>query len=207
MKLIQFAGFLGSGKTSLIMKLGKKLSIERGKKVNIIVNDFGEVGIDGEVIKQYGLDTLEIAGGCVCCTMAATLVKTLNTLRESFNPDFVILEPSGVAYPSQITESLDRSGTPRGLIFVLVDISRFEETIRFKGIMLGRRQVKESDVIILNKTDLAESKDYIKDSIKFLKEINPKAEVLTHSNEDNATIEPIINRIILELGEDKNNGT
>ncbi len=205
MKLIQFAGFLGSGKTSLIMKLGKKLSIERGKKVNIIVNDFGEVGIDGEVIKQYGLDTLEIAGGCVCCTMAASLVKTLNTLRDSFNPDFVILEPSGIAYPAQITESLDRSGTPRGLIFVLVDISRFEEIIRFKGIMLGRRQVKESDIIILNKIDLAESEDYIKESINFLKEINPKAEILTHSNENSATLEPIINRLILELGEDKNN--
>jgi G3E family GTPase len=202
MKLIQFAGFLGSGKTTLILKLGKKLSVERGKKVNIIVNDFGEVDIDGEVIKQYGLDTLEIAGGCVCCTMASSLVKTLDKLKENFDPDFVILEPSGIAYPAQITESLDRSGTPRGLIFVLVDISRFEETIRFKGIILGRRQVKESDIIILNKIDLAESEKVVKQSIDFLKEVNPTAEILTHSDENDATLEPIIDRLILELGEE-----
>jgi len=201
MKLIQIAGFLGSGKTSIILKIGKKLSTERGKKVNIIVNDFGEVGIDGEVIKQYGLDTLEIAGGCICCTMAASLIKTLETLKNNFNPDFVILEPSGIAYPAQITESLDRSGTPRGLIFALVDISRFEEIIRFQGIRLGRRQVEESDIIIINKIDLATSEEYIKESAKFLKEVNTSAEILTHSIKDSATIEPIIDRLILELGE------
>jgi len=155
---------------------------------------------EGDIV-PFKIDTLEIAGGCICCTMAASLIKTLETLKNNFNPDFVILEPSGIAYPAQITESLDRSGTPRGLIFALVDISRFEEIIRFQGIRLGRRQVEESDIIIINKIDLATSEEYIKESAKFLKEVNTSAEILTHSIKDSATIEPIIDRLILELGE------
>lgn len=196
MKLIQIAGFLGSGKTTMILNMGKKLSAEYGKKAAIIVNDFGEIGIDGEVMKRYGLDTMEIAGGCVCCTMATSLIRTLDLLAEGFNPDFVILEPSGVAYPAQVTENLDRVGRPRGVTIALVDISRFEETIKFKGITLGRRQVKEADIVAINKVDLVDSDILLDEVTSFLKEINPNAKILKVSAKIGQGIDALIKRIL-----------
>jgi G3E family GTPase len=196
MTLIQIAGFLGSGKTTMILNIAKKLITEYGKKTAIIVNDFGEIGIDGEVMKRYGLDTMEIAGGCVCCTLAASLVRTLDLLTEGFNPDIVILEPSGVAYPSQVTESLDVAGMPTGVTIVIVDISRFEETIRFEGIIIGRRQVKEADIVVINKIDLIDSDKILAEVTAFLKEINPNAEILKVSAKGGQGIDALINQIL-----------
>jgi G3E family GTPase len=196
MTLIQIAGFLGSGKTTMILNIAKKLITEYGKKTAIIVNDFGEIGIDGEVMKRYGLDTMEIAGGCVCCTLAASLVRTLDLLTEGFNPDIVILEPSGVAYPSQVTESLDVAGMPTGVTIVIVDISRFEETIRFEGIIIGRRQVKEADIVAINKIDLIDSDKILAEVTAFLKEINPNAEILKVSAKGGQGIDALINQIL-----------
>ncbi|MFX1519215.1 MAG: GTP-binding protein [Promethearchaeota archaeon] len=196
MKLIQIAGFLGSGKTTMILNIAKKFSTEYGKKTTIIVNDFGEVGIDGEVMKNYGLDTMEITGGCVCCTLATSLVNTLVLLEEGFNPDIVILEPSGVAYPSQVTKSLDIAGMSKGLTITTVDISRFEEIIKFEGIIIGRRQVKEADIVVINKVDLIDSDNILDDAIVFLKEMNPNAEILNISAKSGQGIDALINRIL-----------
>jgi len=179
-----------------ILNIAKKLITEYGKKTAIIVNDFGEIGIDGEVMKRYGLDTMEIAGGCVCCTLAASLVRTLDLLTEGFNPDIVILEPSGVAYPSQVTESLDVAGMPTGVTIVIVDISRFEETIRFEGIIIGRRQVKEADIVAINKIDLIDSDKILAEVTAFLKEINPNAEILKVSAKGGQGIDALINQIL-----------
>lgn len=196
MKLIQIAGFLGSGKTTLILNIAQKLSTDYGKKTAIIVNDFGEIGIDGEVMKRYGLDTIEIAGGCVCCTLATSLVRTLDLLTEGFNPDIVIIEPSGVAYPSQVTENLEIVGIPKALTLALVDIARFEETIKFKGITLGRKQVEEADIVAINKMDLINSDQVLNEEIALLKEINPRAEILKVSAKKNQGIEILINKIL-----------
>ncbi len=105
MKLVQIAGYLGSGKTTLILALSKNLS-EEGKKVAILVNDVGEVPVDGKVMQEYGLAVKDIGGGCICCQVAGNMLKTLGLLAKNYEPDITIIEPTGVAVPNAIKEAV-----------------------------------------------------------------------------------------------------
>ncbi len=82
MRLIIVAGFLGSGKTTLLLETVGKLIERTGKKVVIIVNDFGTVGIDAKVMDKYGLKVTELASGCICCTLGPDLISTLETISS-----------------------------------------------------------------------------------------------------------------------------
>ncbi|MCP8317592.1 MAG: hypothetical protein H3Z51_12160 [archaeon] len=106
MQFLIISGFFGSGKTTLILELARELVIKRGKKVGIIVNDLGEVGIDDKVMRSYGLNVKEMFGGCICCEIAVNLPTTLKALKEAYNPDVVILEPSVIADGSNVKKVL-----------------------------------------------------------------------------------------------------
>lgn len=101
MKVTQVSGFLGTGKTTLMLALSRKLT-EAGGKVAMVVNEIGEVPVDGEVLAEGGMQVKSIGGGCICCEVAANLASTLSQLYREFGPDHVLLEPSGVAVPSQV---------------------------------------------------------------------------------------------------------
>ncbi|HUV25388.1 MAG TPA: GTP-binding protein, partial [Methanomassiliicoccales archaeon] len=89
-------GFLGVGKTTLILRVIDSIA-ETGAKVAVIVNDFGEVNVDGKVMEKYGLDVQELSGGCICCTLGVSLIETIRTLALNFKPDLIVMEPSGIA--------------------------------------------------------------------------------------------------------------
>ncbi|MCX8169783.1 MAG: hypothetical protein N3D72_01705, partial [Candidatus Methanomethyliaceae archaeon] len=101
MKLIQIAGFLGSGKTTTIIAISREMS-NRGKRVAIIVNEIGEVPVDAKIMSDYGLKVMDIGGGCICCELMINLSYTLEELARLYSPDIVLIEPSGVAIPSSI---------------------------------------------------------------------------------------------------------
>src|SRR5574337_204530 len=98
MKIVQIAGYLGSGKTTLILALSKQFAAE-GTRVAILVNDVGAVPVDGAVMKEYGLTVKDIGGGCICCQVSGSLLKTLEALARDVRPDIVIIEPTGIAVP------------------------------------------------------------------------------------------------------------
>ena len=98
MKIAQIAGFLGSGKTTALMKIVDGL-VKRGHKIAIVVNDVGDISVDARFIEAHGLKAKEISGGCICCQIAGSFAETLAKLHDSFDPDIVIVEPSGVAIP------------------------------------------------------------------------------------------------------------
>ena len=98
MRLLLFAGFLGSGKTTLIISIARQAT-EAGRRLCVIVNEIGEVGIDGEVLRVGDLEVKEITAGCICCQIGVDLVRTLRELEEGFRPDLVIIEASGIATP------------------------------------------------------------------------------------------------------------
>src|SRR5512137_126183 len=104
MKIVQIAGYLGSGKTTLIIALSRAVA-GAGLKVAILVNDVGAVPIDGRVIAECGLTVKDIGGGCICCQVAGTMLKTLETLARGARPDVVIIEPTGVAVPDAVRQT------------------------------------------------------------------------------------------------------
>jgi G3E family GTPase len=197
-KLVQIAGYLGSGKTTLILALCKNLA-EEGIKVAILVNDVGEVPVDGKVMEEYGLAVKDIGGGCICCQVAGNMRKTLGLLAKNYEPDVTIIEPTGVAVPSAIKEAvgLEASKTKItfGPIIVLFDTTRAEKFLNYDTLKrLVSTQLRDADIIALNKVDAA-SKEKIKDSKESAHLINPKAKIMELSSHTGEGLGSIVDAV------------
>lgn len=108
--IILFTGFLGSGKTTMLLKTIEMLSAAE-KKCAIIINEIGEVGIDNRQMRMLGYEVLDLFGGCVCCTMKVTLEATVNHLLEDYvDLDYILFEPSGMANPSSLYPAIMNCG-------------------------------------------------------------------------------------------------
>ena len=99
-KIDIFSGFLGAGKTTLIKKLIKEAYA--GEKLVLIENEFGEIGIDGGFLKDAGIEITEMNSGCICCSLVGDFSKALAKVLAEYNPDRVLIEPSGVGKLSRI---------------------------------------------------------------------------------------------------------
>lgn len=173
-------GFLGAGKTTFIKYLMEYPP--QGEKLVILVNEFGEVGVDGLILSdQKGLiaDVVELPSGCICCTLSADFRRQFLDVHERFRPDRIIVEPTGVAMISQIMqillgEDLRRLYTDSNLIHIL-DSSEFLDFIKRQRHFM-ENQLRRSSFVVLNKIDRV--KPYMVDLlIQSVKEINPAAEV------------------------------
>lgn len=181
MKVMIIGGFLGSGKTTTIQKISRQLS-DAGKRTAIIVNEIGEIGLDGETLKNPGIITEELTSGCICCTLKISMQYTLQTLEEEFRPDIVIIEPTGIAFPGQIREEIEVMGLSElsfAPVVTLVDPGRFgteaKEIPRFI-----ETQVKEAEILGINKVDVAPA-EIVMATEKMLIELNPEARILKFS--------------------------
>jgi G3E family GTPase len=181
MRLVLVAGWLGSGKTTLIIALSKMLS-QKGVKVAILVNEVGSIPVDGRVIQDYGLTVKDIGGGCICCQMAGSVMKTLKLLREGPNPDIVILEPTGIAVPHVVREmvlSAAQSGEiTLGPTIVLFDTTRAAKLLGYETLQRAvTTQLKDADIIALSKSDAITDEALAKagESVRL---INPRAQIL-----------------------------
>lgn len=155
MDLLIVAGFLGSGKTSTIMSVVQKIHENTGKKVAIIVNDFGKIGVDGKVMERNGYKVKEFWGGCICCTLGHQLSSALFNLVEEMGPDYVIIEPSGIADPKLVQSAVGKyKGPPfqRTRTVVVIDASRFDIYRKVLAIPL-KNQIESAEVILINKID------------------------------------------------------
>ncbi len=147
-------GFLGAGKTTLLNRLLQGTS---GVRYAVIVNDFGDLAIDGDLAAEHGGDTLTFANGCLCCTLGDSLLTTLNDLtRRDAPPDHIVVEASGVADPRQIADmAVLHPGLRRDLSIVLVDAETILEQARDERLKeTVERQAAAADLLVLNKCDL-----------------------------------------------------
>jgi G3E family GTPase len=155
MDLLLISGFLGSGKTTVVLSTIDEITKRKHKKVVVIVNDFGKIGIDGKVMEKYGLKVREMPSGCICCTLGSDLLTTLRDVAEAFKPDLVVIEPTGVADPEAIHSTLELYiGPPieSTKIVIIVDAERYEVISKALERPL-KNQLKAAQVIILNKMD------------------------------------------------------
>jgi G3E family GTPase len=198
MKIVQVAGYLGSGKTTLIIALSKELA-GQGAKVAILVNDVGVVPVDGAVMQEYGLTVKDIGGGCICCQVAGSLMKTLDTLATDVRPDVVIIEPTGIAVPGSIREtvllSARKNAVEMGQTIVLFDTSRAVKLLTYETLKrLVTTQVKDATIVALSKADLVTSEE-IDQAELAVRGINPKAEILQVSVVSGKGVARLVGRI------------
>jgi G3E family GTPase len=191
-RIIQVAGFLGSGKTTMIILLGETLSTELNKRVAIIVNDFGEVNIDGKIIEEYGFKTMEISGGCICCELSASLAATIKALEESFKPDIILIEPSGIALPSQVYNFPETLSYDRAPILVLFDIANLDLLLDPEGLPLIRNQIKEADIVAINKIDTVNNSKKLEEAYNGVRKLNPKAKIIYTSGKTGKGLKELI---------------
>ncbi|MFC1879478.1 CobW family GTP-binding protein [Chloroflexota bacterium] len=188
MIILIVAGFLGSGKTTFILSLARQL-VEAGKKVAIIENEVGEIGIDGELIRRSGLAVREIFNGCICCQLSADLVPTLETLAVETASDYIIIEASGVAEPNRILGLLSFYHGPPiqdTHTLTLVDPTRIPELFQILTPLITA-QVQPANTIIINKIDIASS-DELTATREVLKSLKLRAAIVELSARDKVDI-------------------
>ena len=203
LQVIVVGGFLGSGKTTTIINMGKTLA-ELGKKIAIIVNEIGEVGIDGDVIKRYGFDTKELTSGCICCSLKVGLRTTVTLLAKEYKPDVLLIEPTGIAFPHVIKEEVELMNLGEDVtvspLVTLIDGSRFKHLMK-EVKEFSMRQIIDAEILGINKTDLIEPINIpiLEASVQ---QLNPKAMVVLLSGKVmDERFENLLKLLVPDLGE------
>jgi len=156
MQIIILGGFLGSGKTSVLLQLAKRLTAQTPGKENriaIIENEIGDIGVDDQTLGgSGGYDVQSLFSGCVCCTLTGELLTSIQKLGRDLDPDYVVLEPSGVADPGNIASNIEEYLHLPVSITCLVDAERWEILQKAMNMLIGS-QLDAADLILVNKID------------------------------------------------------
>ncbi len=177
-KVDVISGFLGSGKTTLIRKL---LKVYENEKVVLIENEFGEIGIDGDVVERDGFEVFEIASGCICCIMQKDFVNLLSRVIDDFKPERIIIEPTGISILSDIIDILRRPEfiekcSINSLVTVVDSINYLEQCEVFGEFF--EDQIVNASTLVLSKSQFVD-KAKIDEITSSLREFNAEAEILT----------------------------
>ena len=178
-KIDIISGFLGAGKTTLIQKLLKEAL--KGEKVVLIENEFGEIGIDGGFLKDAGIEVTEMNSGCICCSLVGDFGSALKEVVTQYNPDRIIIEPSGVGKLSDVIKAVQ--GVAEDVELDLNSFVTVADAKKCKMYMKNfgefyNNQVEYAGSIILSRTgDVAEDK--LNESVALLREHNKKAAIIT----------------------------
>ena len=176
-KIDVISGFLGAGKTTLIKKLFE--SGFHGEKIVLIENEFGEIGIDGGFLKESGVKIKEINSGCICCSLVGDFSKSMKEVISMYQPDRIIVEPSGVGKLSDIVGAIVKVDAPLQLniLATVVDGPKCKVYLKNFGEFFIN-QVDAADTIIVNKVDKMDEEKLV-EVVNIIKEKNPKANIIT----------------------------
>ncbi|RTE10167.1 CobW family GTP-binding protein [Paenibacillus whitsoniae] len=175
------SGFLGSGKTTLLTNM-LAYFLQQNKKPAVIMNEIGDVNLDGMLVDD-DVPMAEMLNGCICCTIREDLSKSLLSIVRTEKPDVIIIESTGIANPLELIEGITNTslivGIDLRLVITVVSAPHFLDASRGtkgKTVRLMEEQIRCADLILLNKIDLIEQKDF-NEINNCLQELNPKARV------------------------------
>ena len=177
-KIDIFSGFLGAGKTTLIKKLIDEAY--KGEKIVLIENEFGEIGIDGGFLKDAGIEINEMNSGCICCSLVGDFGKALNDVLEKFNPDRILIEPSGVGKLSDViraVQNIDAKDACLNGFTTVVDANKCKVYMKNFGEFFND-QIENASSIILSHTDNV-SDEKLAVCTQLLREHNKTAVIVT----------------------------
>ena len=177
-KIDIYSGFLGAGKTTLI----KKMIAEgyAGEKLVLIENEFGEIGIDGGFLQDAGVEITEMNSGCICCSLVGDFGKALEQVITQYNPDRIVIEPSGVGKLSDViaaVEKVTNENVVLGSAVAVVDASKVKVYMKNFGEFYNN-QIESAKTIILSRTDCI-PQEKLDTAVAMLKEHNAKATIVT----------------------------
>jgi G3E family GTPase len=159
MNVIIIGGFLGSGKTTALMQFAGYLAgisdPAKENKVVILENEVGKIGIDDEFLRGGGFTVNNLFAGCACCTVSGELVTAGIRIAREMDPEWLIIETTGIAYPGLMRENMKAALGLESRICVLTDASRWKR-LRIPMESLLRGQIECADIVLINKTDLAD---------------------------------------------------
>ena len=170
-------GFLGSGKTTLVNQI---LAEQHGRKVAVIVNEFGEISVDGQlVLSQAQEDLVEFNNGCLCCTVRGDLVDTLAKLKDRTDLDAILIETTGLADPAPVASTFFiadqiKSETRLDSFVTLADAVNLERNLAQSE--EAREQIAFADIILINKIDLV-SEGQVAEVEQMIRKLNPFAKI------------------------------
>ncbi|WP_373034223.1 GTP-binding protein [Sulfurovum sp.] len=179
-------GFLGVGKTTMLTNTVQKYFSD--KKVAIVVNEFGDIGIDGDILSNVYSEVLEISEGCICCQLAEEFESGVLEIMNKYNPEIIFVETSGASEPFPIFLSMQNLGISVEGVICVIDSKNLDS---YKDNSTAKYQIGGSNIMVLNKTDLVSNDELEavkKDVIAIKEEYNIK---------NTLTDEPIFNNYVI----------
>ena len=181
-KVDVISGFLGAGKTTLIKKIFE--SVLSKEKVVLIENEFGEIGIDGTFLKESGIEIKEINAGCICCSLVGDFETSMQEVINTYNPERIIIEPSGVGKLSDIVNAVLKlkEELQINILATVVDGPKTKMYLKNFGEFFNN-QVEAANTIIISKTDKM-SEEKLLEVVELVKEKNNHATLITTAIKD-----------------------
>ena len=177
-KIDIYSGFLGAGKTTLIKKMIAETY--KGQKLVLIENEFGQIGIDSGFLQDSGINITEMNSGCICCSLVGDFGKALEQVLEQYEPDRIIIEPSGVGKLSDVIAAVQKVTNDQvvlGHAIAVVDAGKVKVYMKNFGEFYNN-QIENASAVILSRTDTVEQKK-LEAAVELIKQLNDHAAVIT----------------------------
>ena len=177
-KIDVYSGFLGAGKTTLIKKMISESYA--GQKLVLIENEFGEIGIDGGFLQDAGINITEMNSGCICCSLVGDFGKALNQVIAEYNPDRIVIEPSGVGKLSDVVAAVEKvtnDNVQLDCTVAVVDAGKVKVYMKNFGEFYNN-QIETAATIVLSRTDSI-SAEKLDKSVELLRQHNAEATIVT----------------------------